>query len=873
MTDDVNCGYNRIVCCFGFYSVIFMRSMFLRSAPRLRLDGLTLLLVCVGVLAAGIVLLRQHTHGPYFSIDAVHYLAIARNLVAGDGYVSFDGGRPAHWPPGFASLMAIASLSIFDPRDVVGPLNAVALGLTVLIAGLWLRGRIESRFLIVWGCLALVFSIPMVWIATYALSESVFILSLALALICANRFLQTGSKQSLILAGMFGCMVCLIRYSGVPVVLAVAVLMMFSRNFTGLDKLRRIVIYLGISLLPLCLWLVRNMVETGTFTGPRIQPDIRLLEDTYLVLKVLTVWLFQVQLQSHNPIYSEPVLPFESVMLWFSLACACVLIVVLASVAVQIFFQWRSGEVKPDRRVFALVAGAIAMAYMGFLVLQPAVMSTVTMVAEFLFPSYARDDDGTLVHTPISTRYVAPLYFLIVVVAVYSLDRLLCIVREREWLLSLGRLPLVRSVARGRLMRIRVLSPILMIALCVWICYGGYVSALDTREAIVGEGHGRATKSWQASPILEHVRNRMKDDVIFTNSPYYVYPNGGGHRFVGYLAENLVSFGKGQSAQASSDSDDNDVYIVWTYFFDEDNRYQYGGADLRLRVPGLEPAAEFPDGLVFRVNHSYDPSDAYNAFVASYDSVSAEQFLLRSVFDVHVGDTELHYAKTPCEKSDIELPFFMHVHPVDASDLPDSRRDIGFENLDFIFGRWGLHFDGKCFASAPLPDYLISSISTGQFIPGERELWRVRYNAATTDALSIFEELNINDAEPVVRSVFNVYIEKGRLIYMKPQCTNEDRDTRFFVHLHPTDMSDLPEQRKEYGFDNLDFNLWERGWDSDEDCFAVVELPEYEIARISTGQFTPDGRVWSEEIHPEKEQLSNNNATPASFPSPLKTDD
>ena len=66
--------------------------------------------------------------------------------------------------------------------------------------------------------------------------------------------------------------------------------------------------------------------------------------------------------------------------------------------------------------------------------------------------------------------------------------------------------------------------------------------------------------------------------------------------------------------------------------------------------------------------------------------------------------------------------------------------------------------------------------------------------------------------------------------------------------MRPADADELPEERKEYGFDNLDFNLPERGGEMDGGCFAVVKLPEYQIASISTGQYTADGQVWSEEL-------------------------
>ena len=57
--------------------------------------------------------------------------------------------------------------------------------------------------------------------------------------------------------------------------------------------------------------------------------------------------------------------------------------------------------------------------------------------------------------------------------------------------------------------------------------------------------------------------------------------------------------------------------------------------------------------------------------------------------------------------------YFLHVHPVDANDLPADRRRYGYENLDF----YGQHFwrrDGKCYAARSLPDYEHRSIHTGQ---------------------------------------------------------------------------------------------------------------------------------------------------------------
>ena len=64
----------------------------------------------------------------------------------------------------------------------------------------------------------------------------------------------------------------------------------------------------------------------------------------------------------------------------------------------------------------------------------------------------------------------------------------------------------------------------------------------------------------------------------------------------------------------------------------------------------------------------------------------------------------------------------------------------------------------------------------------------------------------------------------------------------FFLHLIPADVDDLPEERRQYGFDNLDFAFY--GLTAGGFCEATRELPDYAIATIRTGQFTGEGQIW-----------------------------
>ena len=57
--------------------------------------------------------------------------------------------------------------------------------------------------------------------------------------------------------------------------------------------------------------------------------------------------------------------------------------------------------------------------------------------------------------------------------------------------------------------------------------------------------------------------------------------------------------------------------------------------------------------------------------------------------------------------------------------------------------------------------------------------------------------------------------------------------------------------RREHGFDNLDFGFDERGVIFGGKCLAGVGLPQYAIARITTGQFDGAGRIWGVEFAPD----------------------
>ena len=217
----------------------------------------------------------------------------------------------------------------------------------------------------------------------------------------------------------------------------------------------------------------------------------------------------------------------------------------------------------------------------------------------------------------------------------------------------------------------------------------------------------------------------------------------------------------------------------------------------------------------------------------------------RSRFDVWLDEDErtLTYIRGECTAEDIATRFRLHVYPVDEDDIFDSwaRVEHGFDNRNFDFDQHGARTDdGGCVAVVLLPPYPIAHIHTGQFVTGEGSRWDARFAFSLPKV-----DPSALAGEPLARAVFDVWRDGDALVYVKDGCTEEEAEARFLLHLYPVDEADLPAARREYGFDNLDFHLRERGAQTGGRCVAVVPLPDYPIASVRTGQYDATGELWA----------------------------
>ena len=221
------------------------------------------------------------------------------------------------------------------------------------------------------------------------------------------------------------------------------------------------------------------------------------------------------------------------------------------------------------------------------------------------------------------------------------------------------------------------------------------------------------------------------------------------------------------------------------------------------------------------------------------------QLLARSAYDVHLADGELVYVQEQCDPLETEHPFRVSVFSDRADGSAERRRGWDREIHDFEFHERGaLLEEGACVALFPLPDYPVAGIETGQRTQGGSNVWSTAFSAYPEPYEAAYRA--VAGSEPLARGAFNLHLMDGDLVYVKEPCEQADTEARFFLHIVPERAGDLPEARRELGFDNLDFRFFLNGAWFDGRCAARVALPSYPIAIVRTGQYVSgEGEIWS----------------------------
>ena len=208
------------------------------------MDFSQLFLIFTTTFSVAVVFAHEFPYGAALGWDSINYISVAHNLTSGNGFITFTDGVYINHPPLYPMLLALGSLFHLDHRSVANLIGPSAFGLTALISGIWMRRYIESRSIFIFGCLAIMLSLPLTGIAATALSEMPFICFTMLSLIFYMKWSSETDRQSLLfMAGIFCAFAFLTRYIGIALVVTICLLLILQRGVSLIGKIKHFFLF------------------------------------------------------------------------------------------------------------------------------------------------------------------------------------------------------------------------------------------------------------------------------------------------------------------------------------------------------------------------------------------------------------------------------------------------------------------------------------------------------------------------------------------------------------------------------------------------------------------------------------------------------
>ena len=119
--------------------------------------------------------------------------------------------------------------------------------------------------------------------------------------------------------------------------------------------------------------------------------------------------------------------------------------------------------------------------------------------------------------------------------------------------------------------------------------------------------------------------------------------------------------------------------------------------------------------------------------------------------------------------------------------------------------------------------------------------------------------LDLIPEQPIIRtSSYNIYLNDYEVIYSTRNCGSKAVSGRFYLHIMPVNVNDLPEERRQFGYSNLDFRFEDasgghgsiKAYQAARRCKIEIPLPDYPIRAIRAGQYIPGQDIfWEGEYH------------------------
>lgn len=505
------------------------------------------LLAIIGLAGVIIILLATSRFGAGLSPDSIGYIAAARNLAAGKGYLWYNGEPLASWPPLYPSILAIVDYFFgIDPLSSAHVINASVFGLIVYLTGLLIfRYVVPFPAFLILGTTFVLISKPLLSIAVMTWSEPLFILFVLLFLLSVKSYLDNEDIISFVVLSVSAALACLTRYIGVTIIISgIAIFLLLGKRGIW-DRLKLSLLFGAISGLPLILWFVRNCAVSGIPTGYRDPSNTALYQNVLITLYRILTWFLP----------SKFAVSSYSILYFFTLNFKPLLIVtVLSLIACSLVILYHS-------KLKTLLLG-----------LTPVFIVTVIYIIFLIISS-------TIVHIDkIDNRLLSPVFIPLVLVVLSGLSTLV----------QLSKLLLKRFSTK----RIHSFMAIIF-CMVLLVLFTGTVENIQFLRAQGCGGYN--SKKWRESKTVHYLRHQplQNEYPIYSNDPYALYI------FTGFIARFSPLIKTDLSSLRGNWPDLTPAYFIW---FDENHSNHYYTPHNLQSITNFSLVFELGDGAIYVVN-------------------------------------------------------------------------------------------------------------------------------------------------------------------------------------------------------------------------------------------------------------------------------
>ncbi|HBG26853.1 MAG: hypothetical protein A2Y10_07695 [Planctomycetes bacterium GWF2_41_51] len=342
----------------------------------------TIILISFFSLLGGLFLLTcTNFNGVGMSPDSAQYIAAAKSLVEGKGFLDITGKPIVSWPPFFSVLMAFFHFLGMDYLSVFSLINVLSFIIIIFTSSMWLLKISNSAVVATINALLVIFAKPLFHVHSNAWSEPFFIAEICIFMLvlgyCKEEF-----DWRLILLAIVTSIATLTRYPGVVLVPIGCFYIFFKIKGTYIGKIVRASLWGFVTSIPLLIWIMRNYLLTKTFTGERLEASLTLSHNLELTGKAINYWFL-------------PLYPAQLLSGWFVFILLLFLILSFGLFLAYKFFIYKK---KPFD--FSLTCQILFIFLYGYMII-----SSCTKI----------------VLSPLSDRYLSPLFIPLLSIFMYFL--------------------------------------------------------------------------------------------------------------------------------------------------------------------------------------------------------------------------------------------------------------------------------------------------------------------------------------------------------------------------------------------------------------------------------------------------------------------